>query len=172
MVTRESQITTQIVLNNQPNSNTTEMKQKTKTWKIHKTEPIIRDLYITILVTFEQSERSNWSTTKYEPSDKIVARSNGGRNRNRNPKSFVLNRNAKNAAAVRWISLWSNNFGNIRTVRLKSHKVMEEAQAHDRKSSSPSPNTSSSFSSSPTNRRFGPTKHHWMSFFVITFEYF
>jgi len=50
--------------------------------------------------------------------------------------------------------------------------VMEEAQAHDRKNPSPSPNTSSSFSSSPTNRRSGPTKHHWISFFVITFEYF
>jgi len=49
-------------------------------------------------------------------------------------------------------------------------QVMAEAQAHDRRS--PSPNTSSSFSSSPTNSRSGPTKHHWMSFFVITFEYF
>jgi len=48
--------------------------------------------------------------------------------------------------------------------------LMEEAQAHNRKS--PSPNTSSSFISSPTNRRSGPTKHHWMSFSVITFEYF
>jgi len=49
---------------------------------------------------------------------------------------------------------------------------MEEAQAHDRKSPSPSPKTSSSLSSSPTNRRSGPTMHHWMSIFVITFEYF
>ena len=100
MVTRESQITTQIVLNNQPNSNTTEMKQGTKTWKIHKTEATICGLYITIPVMFEQSERSNWSTTKYEPADKFSVRSNGGRNNNRNPKSFVLNRNAENAAAV------------------------------------------------------------------------
>jgi len=44
--------------------------------------------------------------------------------------------------------------------------MMEEAQAHDRKSPSPSPNTSSSLSSSPTNRRSGQTKHHWMSFFL------
>jgi len=48
--------------------------------------------------------------------------------------------------------------------------LMAEAQAHDRRSPSPSPNTSSSFSSSPTHRRSRPTKHHWMSFFVITFE--
>ena len=47
--------------------------------------------------------------------------------------------------------------------------VMEEAQAHDRRSPSPSRNTSSSFNSSPTNRRSGATKHHWMSLFVNYF---
>ena len=45
--------------------------------------------------------------------------------------------------------------------------LMEEAQDHDRKS--PSPNTSSSFNSSPTNRRYGQTKHHRMSFFCNYF---
>jgi len=45
--------------------------------------------------------------------------------------------------------------------------VMEEAQAHDGKN--PNPNTSSSFSLSPTNRRYGPTKHHWMCFFCNYF---
>jgi len=47
--------------------------------------------------------------------------------------------------------------------------MMEEAQAHDRRSLSPSPNTSSSFNSSITNRRSEPTKHHWMSVFVNYF---
>ena len=41
--------------------------------------------------------------------------------------------------------------------------------SHDGRGPSPSPNTSSSFSSSPTNRRYGPTKHHWMSFFCNYF---
>jgi len=50
-----------------------------------------------------------------------------------------------------------------------AEEVMEEAQGHDRKSPSPSPNTSSSFNSSPTNRRYGQTKHHWMSFFCNYF---
>jgi len=36
MVTRESHITTQIVLNNQPNSNTPEMKQRTRNLKFTK----------------------------------------------------------------------------------------------------------------------------------------
>jgi len=40
----------------------------------------------------------------------------------------------------------------------------------DDRGPSPSPNISSSFSSSPTHRRSGPTKHHWMSLVVITFE--
>ena len=47
--------------------------------------------------------------------------------------------------------------------------MIEEAQAHDRRSLSPSPNISSSFSSSPTNRRSGPIKHYWMSPFVNYF---
>ena len=50
-------------------------------------------------------------------------------------------------------------------ILFKREGMMEEAQAHDRKSPSPSPNTSSSFTSSPTNRIYGPTKHHWMSSF-------
>ena len=56
MVTRESQITAQIVLNNQPNSNTTEMKQNLKNSQSAVT---VRDLYITVLLTFKQSELSN-----------------------------------------------------------------------------------------------------------------
>jgi len=49
--------------------------------------------------------------------------------------------------------------GHIQAMEVRDN-VMEEAQAHDRRSPSPSLNTSSSFSSSPTNRRSGPTKHH------------
>ena len=57
-------------------------------------------------------------------------------------------------------------------ILFKREGMMEEAQAHDSKSPSPSPNTSSSFNSSPTNRRYGQTKHHWMSFFCNYFWVF
>jgi len=59
MVTRESQITAQIVLNNQQNSNTTEMKQRTRNLTNSQTAVTVRGLYVTVPVTFEQSERSN-----------------------------------------------------------------------------------------------------------------
>jgi len=59
MVTKESQITAQIVLNNQPNSNTTEMKQRTRNLKNSQTAATVRGLYVTATVTFEQSERYN-----------------------------------------------------------------------------------------------------------------
>ena len=59
MVTRESQMTAQIVLNNQPNTNTTEMKQRTRNLKNSQTAVTVRGLYVTVPVTFEQSERSN-----------------------------------------------------------------------------------------------------------------
>ena len=60
----------------------------------------------------------------------------------------------------------------LKSLQNKILYTMEEAQAHDRKRPSPSPNTSSSFSSNPTNRRYGPTKHHWMSFFCNYFWVF
>ena len=97
---RESQITAQLVLNNQPNSNTTEMKQRTRNLKNSQTAVTVRGLYVTVPVTLEQSERSNWRTTKYEPADKISARSNGGRNSSSNQKILVLKRNAENATIV------------------------------------------------------------------------
>jgi len=59
MVTRDYQITTQTVFNNQPNSNTTEMKQRTRNLKLHKTAATVRGLYVIVPVTFEQLERSN-----------------------------------------------------------------------------------------------------------------
>jgi len=48
MDTRESQITAQIVLNNQPNSNTTDMKQRTRNLKISQTAVTVRGLYVTV----------------------------------------------------------------------------------------------------------------------------
>ena len=72
----------------------------------------------------KQSERSNWITTRKEPADKISVRSNGGRNRSSNLKIPVLKRNAEKCCCrVRWISLCSNTFCKIRTVRLKLHTV-------------------------------------------------
>jgi len=49
---------------------------------------------------------------------------------------------------------------------------MEEAKAHDIKSSSPSPNTSSSFNSSPKIEDMGKLSIIGCLSFVITFEYF
>ena len=40
-----------------------------ETWKIHKTAAIIHGLYVTVMMTFQQSERSNWSTTSYKRSN-------------------------------------------------------------------------------------------------------
>jgi len=59
MITREFRITKQIMLNNQPNSNTTEMKQRTRNLKNSQTIATVCGLYVTVPVTFEQSEQSN-----------------------------------------------------------------------------------------------------------------
>jgi len=76
------------------------MKQRTRNLKNSQTAVTVRGLYVIVPVIFEQSERSNWRTTRYEPADKCLARSNGGRNIRSNRKISVLNRNAENAAAV------------------------------------------------------------------------
>ena len=70
-------------------------KQRTRNLKNSQTAVTVHGVYVTVSVAFEQSERSNWRTTRYEPSDKISARSNGGRNRSSNLKIPVLKRNAE-----------------------------------------------------------------------------
>ena len=104
-----------------------------ETWKIHKT---VRGLYVTVTVNFEQSERSNWSITKYEPADKFLARSNGERNSNSNPKSFILNRNAENDVAV-WDKFLSAQTTSERSERSDwSHTKYEPADTISARSNS------------------------------------
>ena len=104
------------------------MKQRTRNLKNSQTAVTVRDIYVTVTVTFVQSERSNWRTTRYEPAEKISARSNGGRNSSSNSKIPVLKRNAENVAAV-WDEFLSSQTTSARSERSDwSHTKYESAE--------------------------------------------
>jgi len=124
MVTRESQITAQIVLNNQPNSNTTEMKQTTRNLKkftncSYRTRPICHcssDFWTIRTVQLKNHEVwtcwQNFSTIQ-----------RWTKQQQQSENSRPQKKRWKGCCSVRWISLCSNNLCKIRTVRVKSHKV-------------------------------------------------